>query len=260
VAGVLTSCYSLQEQQAQSSSEKVDEMVSAEIAIAENLLNNGNAEKAWQNLRPLLEEYPERVEVLTLAGLSLLALQNNPRAQQLLQKAYRIKPTPIIGLNLSSAYIALGKHSQAKQLLLDLLERKVAYSFKERLWHNLALVYDQEGNESEAIATYQLAIKENPTYYLSHLHLAKIYSRQHETQAQALEYFARAHRFCPECYEPVEELARSYIAKNQTSEALALVQAYLQNEDNNGENRHRAQQLMHKIKTLPGELVPFAGR
>jgi tetratricopeptide (TPR) repeat protein len=253
---ILASCTTLDEKNTVDDGSKLEDMVNGEIAIAENLLSSGKAEKAWQNLRPLLAQYPQRVDILTLAGLSLLALQNNARAQQLLQKAYQLKPSTVAGLNLSSSYIAAGQYTQAKELLLTLVAQKEPYNYKERLWHNLALIYEQEGDVDQAIATYELAIKENPTYYLSHLHLAKLYKRE-RSKKLATDYFARAHRYCPECYEPIEEMVDALRQKHRDQEAKALLNTYLQTEDGNLENRQKAQDLLQELKGHTRKEIPL---
>jgi tetratricopeptide (TPR) repeat protein len=253
-----TSCYTLNEQDARNNGDKHEEVLAAELAIAENFLSKGEPQQAWQNLRPLLQQFPERTEVLTLAGLSLLALQNNQRGALLLEQAYKLKSTTTIGLNLSSAYISLEQYQKAQDLLLTLLAKKEPYSYRERLWHNLALIYDRLGDEERAIATYQRAIQENPTYYLSHLQLAEIYHRHPEKKTIALQYFTRAHRFCPDCFEPIKELVEIYTQERRTPEAVKLLQDFLQIEETSSDYRRKAQELLQEVRHGDDEIFPLS--
>lgn len=229
--------------------EKEARLMQAELSLAKEYLDRGEANLAWTNLRPLYQRAPRQPAVLNLVGLTHLALENYQSAISVLQKAYTLHPTAVSGLNLSSAYLATGQYEKARLLLQNLLSKYPRYEYRERLWHNMALTYEHEQRWHEAVRTYELAIKTNPNFTLSFLRSAALYTRLHQEQ-RGLHYYSKALRLCPSCYEAVASIASHHLQQGQIAAAIKLLQAYTKQKNTPRKDRKDALNLLSLAENL----------
>ena len=204
---------------------KEDKLIKSQLRIVTNYLNAGMPAQAHQELRAVLAKFPNNSDFLRLMGVTQLALNNTSKAILYLKKVYKLKPTIVHGLNLSSAYIAANKQNAAKTLLLELLEDADDYQYKERLYHNLALIHEAQRKMRIAEKYYLKALSENPSYYLSLLKLGILY-KKHRRHKKAILYLNQAKNFCRKCYEPVDYLSATYLEIKQPDLAVKELTAY----------------------------------
>lgn len=204
---------------------KQDRIIKSQLRIITNYLNAGMPAQAHQELRNSLAKYPNNPSFLRLMGVAQLALNNVPKAILYLQKVYKLEPTVVHGLNLSSAYIAAKQYATAKKLLLKLLEDAEDYQYKERLYHNLALIHSDQRTMRTAEKYYLQALSENPSYYLALLKLGILY-KKHRHHKKAIQYLKQAKNFCRKCYEPVDYLAATYLEIKRSDLAVKELTTY----------------------------------
>jgi predicted Zn-dependent protease len=228
-----------------------DQELKARRAIIVNHLNAGQPNRAINELRPLMIDQPDNADLLSLHGLSLLALSKPADAIAPLKKAYKLSPNATTALNLSSAYIETQKFKEATQVLLKLRQdspmfRK--YPFPERVHHNLGLSLEKQSKNKLAETQYKLAIKANPSFYLSLMQLGILYRKTQRSQL-AVTQFNLAKDSCPNCFEPIEGLALAYRDLKKTQSANRGLEQYVQRRDVDEVSRKRAMALMQDFTT-----------
>ncbi|MDE3269722.1 MAG: tetratricopeptide repeat protein [Pseudomonadota bacterium] len=204
---------------------KQERIIKSQLRIITNYLNAGMPAQSHQELRSALAKHPNNQDFLRLMGVTQLALNNPTKAILYLEKVQDLKPSIVHGLNLSSAYIAANQYADAKKLLLELLEHADDYQYKERLYHNLALIHERSRKWRTAEKYYLKALSENPSYYLSLLKLGILYQKHHRYK-KAVKYLKRAQNFCRKCYEPVDHLAATYTQIKRPDLAIKELTTY----------------------------------
>lgn len=226
--------------------EKEKDRLETQREIVINYLNRGEPERALKEVRPMLAERPEDADLLSLMGLTQMALRNPARAGVFLEKAYQVNPSPTTALNLSSSYLEQNQPQKAITLLSKLFsdDGVGAYDFPERLYHNLGLAYEKLRKYQTAEINYRKALEDNPVFYLTLMQLGLLNEKMRRP-LPARQYFLRARKVCMKCYEPVAALANNYIQSNQADLALSLVRGYQQRKDLNPNTRLSAQRLVN---------------
>ena len=203
-----------------------EEVLQGELTLIKKYLDDGKASRAWESLRPLYRKHPEHPDVLTVAGLTHLVLDNNEKAIRILKKVQRLRPRVSTGLNLSSAYIASGQYDKAGAILVRAIRANRSYKYKERLWHNLALVREKQKKTKKAIKFYRKALSINPAYILSLNRLAAVYNRTGRKK-WAIRYYEKARQVCGVCFQPVRALARIYMNRGSHGAAVKVLRDFL---------------------------------
>ena len=219
-------------------------------AIIRASLDSGKPEAALQQLRDLVRAHPQDAGLQNLMGLTQLALKNPARAVRSFQVAFRIDKQVGTGLNLSSALCEAGDHDRAIRLLTALAKQaeKDDYKFKERIYHNLGYCYFKDNRFAKAEQWLRQALDENPTFFPSHLQLARLYERTRRP-AMALRAFRRSMDYCTVCYEPVEALAQTYQRLGKPQEARRVLMQFAKSEGITPEDRSRANEMLNHITT-----------
>ncbi|MBI2601990.1 MAG: tetratricopeptide repeat protein [Deltaproteobacteria bacterium] len=221
--------------------DKLQEIVDTKLGFAQKQIDAGKPEHALQVLRPLLREFPKDAKVHNMAGIAFLALAKPIRAQSFFKAAYKLEKSPSYALNLSSALLAAGSFSSAHKLLKALLDG--SYEYKERIYHNMALVMENEGKTDEAIHLYSTALDENPSYFLSNIRLGKLYD-QTKRPRLALSAFQQASKTCVVCFEPVHEIVMLYLKAKAPEKAKKVLLDFVANKEVAKEDRESAQKLL----------------
>jgi tetratricopeptide (TPR) repeat protein len=195
--------------------------------LVRNSIDTGTPHIALRDLRILLQKYPNDLELHTLMGFAQLALKNHTRAVRHLRFAFKKDSSIKNGVNLSSALIANGESERAIKLLRSLLKRNdlVPYTYQERLYHNLGYANYKMNRFTTAETWYKKALVENPTFYQSHVELARIY-KQTKRPAMARKSYRQAIDYCHVCFEPVENLSNLYFRIGQPNEARKVLLSF----------------------------------
>jgi len=207
-------------------------LLESQMALVQNAVDSGHPEKAHALLRESLQKFPENPQLHNLMGLTQLALKNSKRALFHFEKSYQILPEIASGLNLSSALIDQGDYKRALiQLKTLIAEAKTKqYSYQERIYHNVGFTLLKLNKMRAAEKWFKMALEENPTFFPSHLELARIYLSQNR-MAEANISLKRSHDYCLPCWEPIELLVGLYKTTHRYRDAHVLLVSYLKTPD-----------------------------
>lgn len=230
--------------------EKDLEVLEKQKNLIRNQLDEGKPDQALSLLRELARQHPDNASIQNLMGLTHLALKNPGRAIKHFMSSYKIDRHPGTALNLSSAFIEAGDFQKAIRLLNALTKTKElqTYQHRERIFHNLAYANEHAGNNSKAEEWYQEAIDENPTFFPSHLELARLYEKTNRP-AMAIQAYRRATDYCHACFEPVYALSMLYVKTNRLTDARKTLLAYSKVDGISPNDRERAKQLLRMVMT-----------
>jgi len=228
-------------------SEKEEQVIMSHKSMIVSHLDKGNPQIALNELRPLLQHYPERADLQNLMGLTQIGLRNPDRAVIHLKKAYESSNELGYGLNLTSAYLEAGQYMKANELLAKLIRDGKDYRYRERLFHNRGLVAEAMGQVKAAEKHYNEALAENPGFYPTHLQLAKLYERNRSPQ-KALDSYERAFESCKRCIEPLSALIPTYVARGDRKKARELLRDFLAITDLEGQDRKKAKGMLSLVQ------------
>ena len=230
--------------------EKTLEVLEKQKSLIRNQLDDGKPDQALVLLRDLARQHPRDGSIQNLMGLTHLALKNPTRAIKHFLAAYKLDQQAGTALNLSSAFIEASDYDKAIRLLFALTKTKEGqtYQHRERIFHNLAYANERVGKNTKAEEWYQEAIDENPTFFPSHLELARLYEKTNRS-AMAIQAYRRATDYCHACFEPMYALSMLYLKTNRLTEARKTLLAYGKTEGITPRDRERAKQLLRMVMT-----------
>ena len=240
----ISGCQSLDHDQS-----SVQDKLETRKQIVINSLDSGNAGQALKEVRPLLDEYPNNAEILNLNGLIQLAINNNNKAIEVMEKAHSLQPENItFVLNLSSAYIQGHHYAKGTKILKETIasEAVKSYRYRERLFHNLGLIAELSGDSIRSERWYGRALEENPTNFLTLLRMARIYETTHRSRL-ALDQLETAKGACIRCVEPIEGMIRILLKQKKISTAKALLAGYEKNESLTDDDTRRIVEMKNMI-------------
>ncbi len=208
----------------------------------------GKPVQALATLRPMLREFPDDAGLQNLMGLTQLALHNPPRAIRHFLAAYKTDHAVATGLNLSSAYIETGDYDKAVKLLSALSKQaeRDDYQYKERIFHNIGLTYAKQKRAALAEKWYQQAIEENPTFFPSHLELARLYETTGRP-AMAMKAYRRSIDYCLICFEPVQSLTTLYVKNNRYADARRILVSFGRQEGASPDDVKKASRMLKMV-------------
>jgi Tfp pilus assembly protein PilF len=231
---------------------KTKEILDSQKAIVHNALDNGDAKLAHQTLRKLINDFPNDASLQNLMGLTQLSMKNAARAVKHFQIAYKLDKQPGSALNLSSALIEMGDYDKAISTIKGALEQKgEPYRFKERFLHNLAYAHLKQKKNVKAESFFKSAIEENPSFYPSHLELARLH-KQLGRPALAMRSYREAMDYCQICLDPVSELTTLYVKAGKMGEARDILIKYNKVQGVTEADRKKANSLLN-IVTAAGK-------
>lgn len=177
-------------------------------------------EKNWQKAREWFEKATQRggdktARILNNYGLTLVALGEYEKAEQLLTQAVKFKPTAQYYQNLGNAFLMQKKYSQA------------IYAFSESLnldsqnvetLSNLGYAHFMNGDRHEGIVYTKIALKINAEYFIARRNLGAFFVMI-EKHPEAIRHLKKALRL--EANDPgvYADLGLAYAKLNKDKEA-----------------------------------------
>ncbi len=231
---------------------KEQQLIDSQKAMVRNALDTGKPEQAMEGLRSLLLQFPEDASLQNLMGLTQLSLKNSARAITHFQIAYKLDHQVGTGLNLSSAYLDTGDFDKAERLLTALMKQadRDKYRYKERILHNMGLNFVQQKRAALAEKWFQKALEENPTFFPSHLELARLYAKT-KRPAMAIKAYRKSMDHCLVCFEPVQALTSLYMRTGKYVDARRMLIQYGRIEGITDDDRARATRLLKSVASAP---------
>jgi superkiller protein 3 len=126
-------------------------------------------------------------------------------------------------LNLGSAYFVKGDLPAAREHFRTSLTLQ---PLQKNGWNNLGAVEAALGNDDDAIAAYQVALRVNPSSPKTCFYLGRLLLKRGDARnAEAL--FTKAHELDRGWPEPYLELGKLYADQQRNTEAAGLLSTYL---------------------------------
>ena len=225
-----------------------EEFITTRVNIIKSKIDDGDLMGAQFDITPLLNQFPNNPDILTLSGFVDITLGNHKRALDSMLKAHELKPSPGSLLNLSSVYIAQKNYPKAMQTINQGLQlgRKENYGNIGRFHHNKGYIYELQGQKDMAIQSYKEALYHLPGYLQTLHRLTGIYESRGQIE-QAVPYYQRLSYFCRTCFLPMEKLALYYMRVGDRKVAEKMVSSYLKNSQVSGEDKTKAKRLQNYI-------------
>ena len=149
----------------------------------------GDYRTLLERTRALLEEHPDELPLLSLAGSACLELQDYEGAINSFQAALAIKPDfAKLHNSLGIAYLRSAQVKQAAESFHNAVRHDPEFA---QGWFNLGIAYENRQRLPEAAGYYKKATLLNPVYHQALTSLAKMLWELRET-AQVAEYFEKA--------------------------------------------------------------------
>ena len=149
----------------------------------------GDYRTLLERTRSLLEEHPDELPLLSLAGSACLELQDYEGAINSFQAALAIKPDfAKLHNSLGIAYLRSTQVKQATDSFHNAVRHDPEFA---QGWFNLGIVYENRQRLPEAAGYYKKATLLNPVYHQALTSLAKVLWELRET-AQVAEYYEKA--------------------------------------------------------------------
>lgn len=223
-------------------------VLDSQKALVRSALDAGKPDQALKSLRDLLREAPEDPALNNLMGLAQLALKNGDRAVKYFMKSYKAEHTIAYALNLSSAYLENGDYQKAVTLLTAMLKQaeKERYAFRERILHNLGFAHVRLKQLTQAARWFKEALDENPTFFPSHLELARVYEKTNRP-AMAAKAYRQSIDYCQQCFEPVYALSMIYMKMGKYFDARQILVQFNKVDSVTPTDRAAAQRLLKVV-------------
>ncbi|MDD9950911.1 MAG: tetratricopeptide repeat protein [Zetaproteobacteria bacterium] len=200
-------------------------LLEAQLQLIQLRLDDHHPEQAYQMIRPLLEEFPKKVDVLNMAGLIQLSLGNSDQSRQYFLRALKVRQSPSLILNLSSSLMSGKRYRQAESLLRKYYPIFAKYRYLERYWHNRGLALYHQHKKTAAMHLFRKALQENPAFVLTLNQLGDIYASVGKV-GKAMAFFKKSMRYCRECLYPVEKAAQLYLQHGHVAKAYATLKRF----------------------------------
>jgi Tfp pilus assembly protein PilF len=198
----------------------------AQIEVVRQIVASGDYKKAIFFLQPLAKNEPKNEEIFSLLGLSYLGNGNTEpsikafeRVVELNNKNYDAK------LNLSYALITAKKYTESRKVLKEMLSDG-EYIYPEKVHVNFGLSYLEQNNCQKATPYFEKSLILDPTMSIAHFNLGKC-AMKGKNFKQAIVHFQQTVDFCPNCLEPVLELAKAQTFGGQKTLAIDSLERLL---------------------------------
>lgn len=211
----------------------------ARVALHEAWTARGNYARALEVLKPLVEKYPQDVDLLYSLGETylLLSTRSFERIAEIDLGSYRVHQL------LAEALAKQGKYREA------IREYRLALEQKQDLpgvHYQIGLLYriyeNTPESDSEALKEFQAELKINPFDPASEYRLARIYWKRRELE-KAIEHFDRSVRLDESYADSRLALARALEAAGRLDDAQKLLEETAKRFPENPNAHYRLAQL-----------------
>ncbi|MCB1671181.1 MAG: tetratricopeptide repeat protein [Gammaproteobacteria bacterium] len=193
-----------------------------QAVLADVLVGQGKLDEAGTLLAELPDELANAPSVLVARGRIELVANRPEKAEPLLRVALEESPNSMVALWLGAAVDAQGREEEAN----DMLEEWLAENPADVMVRNeLANRYMARGNESSARVHYEALLDENPDYVIALNNLAWLL--RSENPQQALAHIQRADSLVPDNPQILDTYAMVRLETGAVDEAQSLNQRAL---------------------------------
>lgn len=182
--------------------------------------HSGQLAAAEEHYRRALSADPNHVNSLYCLGVLALQTGRNPLAVEMIGKALqRNDREPDWHYHIGVAYQGLGQAKEAEEHYRRAVALKPALADAH---YSLGLLLAQLGRADDAAASYRQALTANPKHAPARNNLGNILASSGLLD-QAAEVYRKVVELNPEFLEGYENLARTYLFRNQPAEGLSVL-------------------------------------
>ena len=213
----------------------------ARYNLALALIQKGEAKKATNHLRILIQQKPESPEAHNVLGSILRQQGELPAAEEEYKTALKCDPAfAPAALGLGQTLIDQKHYTAAKDYLQDALRASPAPQTQAQLLTLLAVAFAQNGETDQAIGTLERMIKDHPDDAEAHFNLATVYARQGPALGyqKAIANFKDAVRLDPKYDAARYSLAKVLVQVGQFSDAVSYLDEYTRHQPKDAEGFH----------------------
>jgi protein O-GlcNAc transferase len=180
----------------------------AQVEVARQIVASGDYKKAIVFLQPMAKSDPKNEEVLSLLGMAYLGNGNIESAEKSFQTTIKLNSKNYdAALNLGYVLI-VGKKYAESRIVLEKILKDGEFAYPEKVHANIGLSFLEQNQCNKANVHLQKSILLDPTMSIAHFNLGKCATKV-KNYPSAVAHFQRAVDFCPNCLEPVLELAKA---------------------------------------------------
>jgi len=213
----------------------------ARYNLALALIQKGEAEKAADHLRILIQQKPDSPQTHNVMGNLLKQRGDLSGAEQEFKTALKFDPAfAPATLSLGQTLIDQKRYTAAKVYLQDALKASTAPETHSQLLTLLAVAYAQNGETDQAIGTLERMIRDHPDDAEAHFNLATVYARQGPALGyqKAIANFKDALRLDPKYDAARYSLAKVLVQVGQFSDAVSYLDEYARHQPKDAEGFH----------------------
>jgi tetratricopeptide (TPR) repeat protein len=213
----------------------------ARYNLALALIQKGEAKKAADHVRILIQQKPDSPEAHNVLGSILRQQGELPAAEEEYKAALKCDPAfAPAALGLGQTLIDQKRYTAAKAYLQDALRASPAPETQAQLMTLLAVAYAQNGEADQAIGTLEGMIKNHPNDAEAHFNLATVYARQGPALGyqKAIANFRDAVRLDPKYDAARYSLAKVLVQVGQFSDAVSYLEEFTRHQPKDAEGFH----------------------
>ena len=182
-----------------------------------NLYTHGKLQKALDDSKELLHEFPNSAILYYINGTVNVGLQLFNEGMNSFKKALKIKPDYVeVYNNMGIAFKDQGDQEKAIKSFKQVI--KINPNFYEA-YNNMGIALKDQGDQEKAMKSFKQAIKIKPDFYEAHNNMGIVLKEQGD-QEKAIKSFKKAIEIKPDFYEAYNNLG--VVLKDQGYQEKAI--------------------------------------
>ena len=241
---LITSCQSINQM-----SVMEEELIETRLKIIQSKIDQGNFIQAQSDILPLIRNFKNHPDILTMSGIIDITLGNNKRAINMMLQAHNIINSAASAMNVSSSYINNNNYNLAlKYIKISFdLHQKEPYENIGRVYHNQAYIYEKQKKYNLALHNYQKALYHIPGYVPSLTQYSRLLKKTGDYD-KAIKASKQLINSCPICFEPVNDLTNYYLRRGDIDVALKILEEFIKNHQKSTNSQHAAaNRLLNRV-------------
>jgi len=223
-------------QRSRHSAKTKDKSFEAGVKNALKTYNCKDYLNAYQELNKLISASPERADLIHLAGICLLYLNDTKNAQSYFERAWALNNENLdYAHSLADAVSKNGKHEEAIKLYNFILVKNPK---RVHSWNQLGRLYQLQGKNELAAKHFQKALELDPTHTTYNSIGTMLFNLNYHNQA--IYYFEKAEELDPKNSMYKQNLASVYFLQGSPEKSFKYVIEVL---DLDRENKRAMMQL-----------------
>ena len=194
-----------------------------------NLYTHGKLQKALDDSKELLREFPNSAILYNINGTVNVGLQLFNEGMNSFKKALKIKPDYVeVHNNMGIAFKDQGDQEKAIKSFKQAIEIKPDFY---EAYNNIGVVLKDQGDQEKAIENYEHAVKIKPDYVEAYYNMGNAFKTQGKLE-EAIEAYNKAVSIDPDYFKAYNNLGNSLRERGKLEDSIdAFNKALIVNPD-----------------------------